>query len=111
MSYYRLHLYEIFGLNLLFGDGGPSYSLLGKGVFDYSLVSLIFFLARIRSQDFPVRLIQPQEYVLQFFKTPLFLLLFLIEQRQYKNDSIQSKLILLLKLLRFSPHRIGIFLD
>ena len=29
-----------------------------------------------------------------------------LEQRQYKKDSIQSKIILLLKLPRFSPNRI-----
>ena len=30
-----------------------------------------------------------------------------LEQRQNKNDSIQSKIIPILKLPRFSPHRIG----
>ena len=30
-----------------------------------------------------------------------------IEQRQYKNDSIQSKIIPVLKLLRFFPYRLG----
>ena len=30
-----------------------------------------------------------------------------LEQRQYKNDSIQSKLIPILKLPPFSPRRIG----
>ena len=31
----------------------------------------------------------------------------ILEQRQYKNDSIQSKIIPILKLARFSPHFIG----
>ena len=30
-----------------------------------------------------------------------------LEQRQYKNDSIQSKIIPILKLARFFPHCIG----
>ena len=32
---------------------------------------------------------------------------FKLEQRQDKNDSIQSKIIPILKLPHFSPHRIG----
>ena len=32
----------------------------------------------------------------------------LLEQRQYKNESIQSNIIRVLKLPRFSPHRLGV---